>query len=190
MRKIIVVARFVSMLFRPAYYPLAGGILLLTLTYLSMLPWQFKTWMIAIIWLFTIMLPRLLVRTFPSFSSFSSFIRLLCSIICFIFMKHYHLPAILCGVIFVYMLIQTVCMLIKTRADISTHSAGSGGLIGGLLVYSFLFGFNPLWWLCGCILLSGVVMTSRMLLRRNTLWQVLGGTLVGVVCGYVGIMYA
>jgi len=31
------------------------------------------------------------------------------------------------------------------------------------------------------------VMTSRTILRRHTLWQVLAGTLLGVLCGYSGI---
>ena len=56
-----------------------------------------------------------------------------------------------------------------------------------LAAYAQLFGFNPVWWLCGCILLCGLVMTSRTILRRHTLWQVLAGTLLGVLCGYSGI---
>ena len=40
--------------------------------------------------------------------------------------------------------------------------------------------------LCGAIFVSGCVMTSRMVLRQHTLGQVLGGTLIGIVCGIVG----
>ena len=67
------------------------------------------------------------------------------------------------------------------------HSAGAGAIIGALVVYASLFHFNPVWWLCAAILVSGLVNSSRMLLRQHTLWQVLGGTLVGFLCGYVGI---
>jgi membrane-associated phospholipid phosphatase len=72
---------------------------------------------------------------------------------------------------------------------VSMHSAGSGAVIGGLVAYSAIFGFNPIWWLCGTILLSGCVMTSRMVLLQHSLTQVLVGTLVGVICGFFGIIF-
>ena len=56
----------------------------------------------------------------------------------------------------------------------------------GMVAYAAIFGFNPIWWLSLAILVSGCVMTSRMILRQHTLWQVLGGTLIGIVCGIVG----
>ena len=67
------------------------------------------------------------------------------------------------------------------------HSAGVGAIIGALIAYSAIFQFNPVWWLCLAILVSGLVNSSRMYLRQHTLWQVLGGTLVGFVCGLVGL---
>jgi len=54
------------------------------------------------------------------------------------------------------------------------------------MVYADIFGFNPVWWLSLAILVSGCVMTSRMVLRQHTLGQVLGGTLIGIACGIVG----
>lgn len=67
--------------------------------------------------------------------------------------------------------------------EISMHSAGAGGVIGALVAYSVLFMFNPVWWLCVTVLISGAVGTARMLLRQHSLAQVVAGTLVGVVCG-------
>ena len=71
---------------------------------------------------------------------------------------------------------------------ISMHSAGAGGVIGALVAYSVLFMFNPVWWLCVTVLISGAVGTARMLLRQHSLAQVVAGTLVGVVCGFAGII--
>jgi membrane-associated phospholipid phosphatase len=51
-----------------------------------------------------------------------------------------------------------------------------------------IFKFNPVWWLCVAILVAGLVMSSRMFLRQHTLAQVLCGTLVGILCGYFGIV--
>ena len=59
--------------------------------------------------------------------------------------------------------------------------------MGALVSYSFIFHFNPVWWLCLMILINGMVNSSRMLLRQHTLWQVLGGTLVGFICGLIGL---
>jgi membrane-associated phospholipid phosphatase len=69
------------------------------------------------------------------------------------------------------------------------HCAGAGGAIGALVAYSLIFYFNPVGWLCLLILISGLVGSSRMLLRQHDLWQVLAGTLLGVVGGFAGIIF-
>ena len=86
------------------------------------------------------------------------------------------------------MLIQGACALINTKWKISMHCAGAGGAIGALIAYSFLFSFNPIWWLCLFIFISGLVGSSRMLLRQHDLWQVVAGTLLGIVGGFAGII--
>ena len=34
--------------------------------------------------------------------------------------------------------------------------AGVGAIVGGLVSFSALFGYNPVWWLCLFILIAGV----------------------------------
>ena len=94
----------------------------------------------------------------------------------------------MCGIVVGALFIQGVCLLLNLRWKVSMHAAGAGGIIGALVAYSVVFAFNPVPWLCGTVLLDGMVMTSRMILRQHTLWQVWMGTLVGIVCGYLGIM--
>ena len=72
--------------------------------------------------------------------------------------------------------------------DVSPKYMLLGGVIGALVAYSVLFMFNPVWWLCVTVLISGAVGTARMLLRQHSLAQVVAGTLVGVVCGFAGII--
>ena len=103
-------------------------------------------------------------------------------------MYRMHLPRYMCGIIVAALLIQASCATINIWWKISTHSAGAGGIIGALLAYSTLFDFNPINWLCILILISGVVGSSRMLLRQHTLGQVIGGTLLGTVLGFIGII--
>jgi membrane-associated phospholipid phosphatase len=97
-----------------------------------------------------------------------------------------HIPHFLMAIVGISLLIQCTCVTINLWWKVSTHSAGSGGVIGAIIAYAAIFGFNPIWWLSLAILVSGCVMTSRMILRQHTLWQVLGGTLIGIVCGIVG----
>ena len=60
--------------------------------------------------------------------------------------------------------------------------AGMGGIVGGLLSFSSLFGYNPVWWLCIFILIAGVLGSARIILRHHTLGEVLCGFAVGFAC--------
>ena len=55
----LVIAKAMSDIFRPSYYPLVGFVILLTLTYLSQLPWVFKLSLIFLVYVFTIFLPAM-----------------------------------------------------------------------------------------------------------------------------------
>ena len=150
---LIVAARLLSAVFRPYYIPIVGFVALFTFTYLSLLPLLYKLTVVAMVYVFTILLPRYM-----------------------------------CGILVSALLIQMVCVIVNVWWKISMHSAGAGGVIGALVAYSVLFMFNPVWWLCVTVLISGAVGTARMLLRQHSLAQVVAGTLVGVVCGFAGII--
>ena len=107
---------------------------------------------------------------------------------CLHLMFRMHMPRYMCGILVSALLIQMVCVIVNVWWKISMHSAGAGGVIGALVAYSVLFMFNPVWWLCVTVLISGAVGTARMLLRQHSLAQVVAGTLVGVVCGFAGII--
>jgi len=201
MKSIIIVARLLSAIFRPSYYPVVGFVILFAFTYLSMLPWVYKLWVLGMVYCFTIALPALGTYIYRRIQGWRAHelrhqhkrmvpyaINILCYLACLHIMVRMHLPLFMSAIIAVSLLIQCICVLINIYWKISMHSAGSGGIIGALLAYSVIFTFNPVWWLCGAILLSGLVMTSRLILRQHTLWQVLGGTLVGAICGFIGII--
>lgn len=198
---IIRTARVFSAIFRPYYMPVVGFIGLFSFTYLSLLPFNFKLFILLAIYCFTILIPQICIfcyrkingwaphqiriqanRTIPYAISIISYVA------CLWLMYHMHLPRYMCGIIVAALLIQASCATINIWWKISTHSAGAGGIIGALLAYSTLFDFNPINWLCILILISGVVGSSRMLLRQHTLGQVIGGTLLGTVLGFIGII--
>ena len=94
---------------------------------------------------------------------------------CFLTMYRIHLPRYMSGIIIATLLCMVICTSINLKWKISTHMASCGMIIGGLLSYSFIFQFNPIWWLCGFILLAGMLGSARIIVRQHTLNEVGGG---------------
>ena len=193
------IARIFSTVFRPSYYPTVGTFILLSFTYLSLFPWMFKLWVLALVYLFTFCMPALGIYIYRRIHGWSAIelrkrhkraVPYIINICCYLCLMHIfyvtHMPHFMMAIVGISLLIQCVCIVVNLWWKVSMHSAGSGGVIGALIAYAAIFGFNPIWWLCGAIFVSGCVMTSRMVLRQHTLGQVLGGTLIGIVCGIVG----
>lgn len=199
MKQILFIARIFSTVFRPSYYPTVGTFILLCFTYLSLFPWVFKLWILALVYTFTFCLPAIGFYIYRRLNGWSTYelrkrhkraVPYIVSICCYLCLMHIfhitHIPHFLMAIVGISLLIQCTCVTINLWWKVSTHSAGAGGVIGAIIAYAAIFGFNPIWWLSLAILVSGCVMTSRMILRQHTLWQVLGGTLIGIVCGIVG----
>jgi len=195
-----VIAKSLSNVFRPTYFPLLGFVLLLLFTYLSMLSWQLKLGLLAMVYLWTIFLPSIGVYIYRRTRRLTQqelllrhnrIIPYILHIVCYGFLLHFmtqiHAPTFMGGIIVISLLVQCICTVITLWWKISMHSAAVGAIIGAIVAYSAIFHFYPIWWLCLAILVSGLVNSSRMLLRQHTLWQVLGGTLIGFGCGLVGL---
>ena len=202
MRKHIVIARVFSSLFRPMYYPTVGTIILLTFTYMSMFPWAFRLMVLGVVYFFTVLMPVSAVYLYRKVLGWRlqdlrerhrRFVPYLIHFSCYLsgmyVFSGMHMPHFLTAVLLVSLLVQSCCIVVNMFWKVSMHSAGSGAVIGALVAYSVIFGFNPVWWLCGAILLSGCVMTSRMVLLQHSLAQVLVGTLIGIVCGFAGVVF-
>ena len=194
-------ARAFSSIFRPQYFPLVGFCVLFFCTYLCLLPWFYKITILLMVTLGTLVLPRMTIRTWRNINGLKlhhlrlrkkRFFPYLINILFYAFTLHlldrFHLPRYMAGILVGSLMIQVACAFINLWWKISMHCAGAGGAIGALVAYSFIFYFNPLSWLCLFILISGLVGSSRMLLRQHDLWQVVAGTLVGIVCGFTGVM--
>ncbi len=194
-KNIILAARIMSMIFTPFYLPLVGLVALFLFSYMSLLPLAYKLPMLLTVYISTILMPSLLIHLYRRFQGWTSkelgrkerrvvpyLISILCYFGCFFLMEYRNTPRVISIILVAALVIQMVCALINVWWKISTHTAGIGGLAGGLVVYSIAFSFNPIWWLAFVILLAGMVGTARMILRQHTLAQVVTGFLVGVVC--------
>lgn len=197
---ILVAARLLSNVFRPSYYPLMGFFILLLFTYLSQLPWAYKVGLLVIVYLFTVFIPSVGVYAYRMTRKLSRqdlqlrhnrIVPYLLHVLSYGMLYHFltsiQVPIFVRTIVVISLMVQVACIVITLFWKISMHSAGAGAIIGTLVVYASLFHFNPVWWLCAAIMVSGLVNSSRMLLRQHTLGQVLGGTLVGFTCGLMGI---
>lgn len=200
-KNIIMTARIVSMILTPFYLPVVGVLAIFVFSYLSTFPWQFKISLVLMVYLFTVLIPTLLIHIYRQYHGWTLIqlgqkerrmmpyaISIHCYFGCFYIMNLLHLPHLITSVLVVALVIQVLCAIINVWWKISTHTAGIGGVLGGLIAFSVVLSFNPIWWLCLTIIASGVVGSSRIILRQHTLTQVTAGFFLGLVSAFVTIM--
>ena len=200
-KNIILVARIVSLVFTPFYLPLVGLAVLFTLSYLSQLPWAYKLVVIGMVYLFTILLPTLLIHLYRRYQGWTLIamgvrerrmvpyaVSIFCYFACYYLMALFHIPSFMARILMAALVIQILCAIVNVWWKISTHTAAIGGVTGALLAFSFLFAFNPVWWLCLTILVAGLLGSSRIILRPHTLSQLLIGYAVGLLVGFFIIL--
>ncbi|MCM1078126.1 MAG: hypothetical protein NC344_02000 [Bacteroidales bacterium] len=200
-KKLIPVARMLSLLFTPFYLPLVGMIGLFTFSYLSLLPWQYKMHVIIATYFFTILLPTVLIRIYRRYHGWSLYhlrkrekrmvpyiISILSYLACYNMMKWMHFPHFMSSIIVAALFVQIVCALFNNWLKVSTHMAAIGGMAGGVAAFSFIFGFNPTWWLSTLIIIAGLLGTSRMLLRLHTLSEICTGFIVGFITTFIAVL--
>ncbi len=189
-----------SMIFTPFYLPLVGLVALFMFSYMSLLPMSYKVHTLLTVYLFTILIPTLLIHLYRRYQGWTSrelgkkerrivpyIISIVCYFGCFFLMEYHNTPRVISIILVAALVIQMVCALINVWWKISTHTAAIGGVQGALLAYSIGFSFNPLWWLCVVLLLAGMVGSARIILRQHTLSQVVVGFFVGLFCAFMVI---
>lgn len=201
-RTLIRIARFVSMMFTPFIVPLLVFAGVFIFSYLSVQPLSYRLLVLAVIYCFTIFLPQFTIFLYRKINGWSRrqlgrrerrivpyILTIFSYVFCLLLMFQLNMPRYLSGIIVAALLMLVSCAIINIYWKISTHMAAIGGLVGALVSFSILFFYNPVWWLCLSILFSGMLGTSRIILRQHSLSQVLTGFGIGFVCGISGIMF-
>ncbi len=199
---IITAAKLLCIVFNPFYLPLVGMIILFCATYLQLLPTRYKLTVIVIVYLLTILIPRLLIRLYSRMNGWKLFqlwfkerrivpyiISMVCYVACYYLLAYLHTPRFINIILVAALVLQIVCAIVNVWWKVSTHSAGIGGVTGTLMMFSLFFGFYLLWWLCLAIIISGCVCSARMVLRQHTLYEVIGGYLIGLATAITVIIY-
>ncbi len=201
-KNLIVAARCLSIMFNPFYLPLMGMILLFLFSYLSLLPWKYKLTVVVLVYLFTVLFPTLLIRLYSNYHGWKLFelgrkerrvvpyiISMMCYFTCYYIMNYFHIPRFVSSILVIALTVQLVCAFINVWWKISTHSAAIGAVTGTIVVFSLLFGFYLLWWLCLTLVISGCVCSSRLILRQHNLSQVIAGYFAGFALAVAVIMF-
>ena len=189
------------MLLTPFYLPVMGILAIFFFSYLSMFPWQFKVSLVVMVYLFTVFIPTVLIHLYRQYQGWTLLqlgqkerrmvpyaISILCYFSCFYLMNLLHLPHLITSILIVALVIQMLCAVINVWWKISTHTAAIGGVLGALLAFSFMLNFNSVWWLCLVVMASGIVGSSRIILRQHTLTQVTAGFFLGIISAFFTII--
>ena len=174
------------MVFTPFYLPLVGLSALFTFSYMSLLPWQYKASVLLTVYVFTVLLPSLFIRTYRRYQGWTLtqlgikecrmipyILAIICYFACYYLMNMRRIPQFMSNILLAALVIQVVCAIINVWWKISTHTAAIGGFAGALI-----------WWFCLILIIAGMVGSSRMILRQHSLSQVVAGFLVGAIASF------
>ena len=194
-KTLIRTAKVISALFTPFSIPFLAFLILFLFSYLRIMPIQYKLIVLGVVYCFTILMPTLTIFLFRKINGFSPddlierkrrfvpFILTITSyVFCLLMMYRLNIPWYMTGIIFAALVMMIICVVMNLKWKLSEHMAGAGAVIGGLVAFSDLFGYNPIWWLCVFILIAGILGTARIILQHHTLGEVTGGFAVGLIC--------
>lgn len=190
-------ARFFSSVLTPLVMPTYGVFLVLWTSVLCLLPMGTRIMVLIMIFGITTVLPVAAIGLLHHFAIISNkrlekrherFIPYAFAVICYgaaaLYLNSIHSPSWFTMFAAGGGLACLISLIVNLWWKISAHMAGIGGIVA--LLYQIhvqgLSAFNLFWLLCFTILLAGVLGTSRMVLKRHDLLQVLAGFANGYFC--------
>ncbi len=195
-------AKIISIVFHPVLVPTLGMVLLMNSGfYFSMLSWEGKRFVLLVVFFTTCILPLLLVSIMainPRFdiSMPKSTDRVIPQLAGAVF---YYLGFILLGRMNIFpvfklfmlagVLVLVALLIVSFKWKISNHMAAIGAITGAFFALSFRKGLNPIYSLVIVILVSGLVGTARLILKKHTIGQVVAGYILGFAILYLVIYF-
>lgn len=200
-KRLILASRIISMVFTPFYLPLVSLIALFLFSYMSRLPLLYQLKVLTVVYFFTVLLPSVSIHIYQRYQGWTPvqmgrkerrmvpyMIAIVSYFACYYVMIVMRIPQFMANIVVTALVIQIVCAMVNIWWKISIHMAAIGGMAGALLAVSMVFQFNPTWWFSVMIIVAGLVGTARMVLRQHSLRQIVGGFMVGLVCGFMLIL--
>ena len=194
-RTLIKTALIVSAVFTPFSIPFVAFLILFLFSYLNIMPLAYKLIVLGVVYCFTILMPTLTIFLFRKINGFEAkdltdrkkryvpyLLTIISYVFCMLMMRKLNIPWYMSGIILTALLMMLISIILNLKWKLSEHMLGMGGIVGGVVSFSALFGYNPVWWLSLFILIAGVLGTARIILQHHTLSEVLTGFGVGFIC--------
>ncbi len=194
--------KIITYIFQPLLIPTYGIILLMQLSLFQLFPTSYRLFAIAGTVLFTCILPSLPILFMMKNRQISDIfiskreertMPYLFSLLAYIFWVLFLWRTLQFPMEFVLLAIGSIVsvvlmVFINLIWKISAHTAGMGGLIGGIFGVAFVAAINPVWIITAAIIIAGLVAISRILLKAHTLSQVIGGFFLGFACVFIPVI--
>lgn len=193
------ISHVISTVFQPLLMPTYGIMLLFVYTYFGVI-YSHQFWQIVSpVILFSFAIPAILIfllfrmgiisdlslkvrreRFYPYLITLLSYSAMI------VFYYRMHMPRWFMMIMAASVAIMIIAIFITLLWKISAHMFGIGGLIGGAMAVSFYVErSNPYYMFMGLFIIAGLVGTSRLILRRHTLSQVIAGFLLGFLVSFM-----
>ncbi|HKL34397.1 MAG TPA: hypothetical protein VJ919_17790 [Tangfeifania sp.] len=195
-------AQIISVLFHPVLLPTLGFLLMFNSGfYFSYLSWEAKRYVLMVVLFTTGILPLLSVALLAlkpkfdiSLSKVSDRLMVLLFTSAFYYLGFVLLDRIKAYPVFKLVMIASVLviialLLISFKWKISSHMAALGGITGAVLALAFRTGINPVFSVLVLVLAAGLTGTSRLIVQKNSLAQVVAGYFLGLIIVYLVIYF-
>lgn len=195
-------AKVLDGIFTPIILPTVGVMILFMTSGFKELPDNTKWMTIWIFFTFSLFLPAVLITLFKQYQGWSRqqlmekerrtvpyAMVIVCYLFCYYLLCRYQITFHIKCIIITALIILVACSLLNQKTNISTHCAAMGGITGLFVIYSMQhFQFNPTWWLCLVIIISGIIGSCQIILRHHDLEQTLIGYGIGVMAAILSIL--
>lgn len=186
------ISKGISILFSPLLVPTyAALILLYSGFHFSMFSWEAKRFLLIVVIISTAIMPAITLTVaslgkklqMTGGNSGDLWIPMIFSAL-YYYLGFYLLNKMPFYAIFKVLLLSgailiVVLMMISLRWKISYHTAAAGSLFGMVTALSLRLGANPLMLLSIIAMISGLIGTARVILRKNGLAETLAGFPIG-----------
>jgi hypothetical protein len=187
--------KITSYLFHPLFMTLFGVFIIFNAgIYVSDLPHQYYQFVYTMVILCNILLPLTMIASLILFRKIKNSViddkndRLMplifatfCFYCCYFEVSKYSSSAVI-NVFLGYTVIVLATVLIVTIFwKISMHMAGIGGITGLTLFLMYFYSADIIFVLCAVILISGIVLSSRLASGSHTILQLIGGYFLGLI---------
>lgn len=197
------ISSVISTVFQPLLMPTYGVLLLFAYTYFGAM-YTHRFWQIITpVLFFSFVIPAVLIymllkmgvisdlslkvrkeRFFPYLITLLSYSAMI------IYYHRMNMPGWFMMIMGASVAIMIIAILITFKWKISAHMFGIGGLTGGAMaVCYFVERSNPYLMFMGLFVLAGLIGTSRLILKRHTLSQVIAGFLLGYFVSYAFVWF-